>query len=376
MPFRIVRNDITKMQVDAIVNTANEAPIYSSGTDTAVYNAAGVHMLLAARQKIGYMAEGEVAITPGFNLPAKYIIHAVSPCYYDGTKGEGDKLRACYEKSLKLALENGCESIAFPLIATGSFGYPKAEAMEIALSVINSFLMDNDMVIYLVVFDNESVKLSGQIFDDVQSFIDENYVQELGCIEYAGTYDSDGCSSSLRVGTSKPTDKPTLKSIFSNRQKKGSEADSRELMEESAVSNSSAVPPTYASVPVPPRALKDIVNNIGETFQQRLFRLIDERGREDVEVYKRACKDKKFFSKVRNNVNYQPSKHTVFAFAIALELSLDETKDLLASAGFAFSPSSKFDIIMKYVFEHKIFDMYKIDCILYDFGVEQYFSCE
>ncbi len=372
MPFRIVRNDLTKMQVDVIVNTANEAPGYSSGTDTAVYKSAGVDELLAARQKVGWLAEGEVAITPGFNLSAKYIIHAVSPCYYDGTRDEEKKLRACYEKSLILALENDCESIAFPLIATGSFGYPKAEALEIALSSINRFLMDHDMMIYLVVFDDESVKLSGQIFNDVQSFIDENYIEALSSIEYGSHYESDVCSSRIKNCEDKAKDRSILRTVFLNRSRKESIDDYQELMDEPE----ECISTVYTSVPIQSRALKDIVNNIGETFQQRLFRLIDERGRDDVDVYKRACKDKKFFSKVRNNVNYQPSKHTVFAFAISLELSLDETKDLLASAGFAFSPSSKFDIIMQYVFENKIFDMYKIDCILYDFGVEHYFSCE
>ena len=177
MPFKIVRNDITKMQVDAIVNTANEKPVFSFGTDLAVYEAAGAEELLAARQKIGVLSEGEAAITPGFKLPAKYIIHAVSPVYMGGATGEAERLRSCYEKSLKLALEYGCESIAFPLIATGSFGYPKAEALEIALAAIHGFLMNEDMMVYLVVFDNESVRLSGQIFSDIEAFIDEHYVE-------------------------------------------------------------------------------------------------------------------------------------------------------------------------------------------------------
>ena len=138
MPFEIVRNDITKMKVDAIVNTANEEPIYSSGTDTAIYKAAGEDLLLAERQKIGFMNEGEVAITSGFNLPSKYIIHAVSPCYIDGASGEEDKLRQCYRRSLNLAWQNNCKSIAFPLIATGSFGYPKEEGMSIAVEEIKA----------------------------------------------------------------------------------------------------------------------------------------------------------------------------------------------------------------------------------------------
>lgn len=361
MPFKIVRNDITKMKVDAIVNTANAAPIYANGTDRAIYEAAGADKLLAARARIGVLREGEAAITPGFNLPAKYIIHTVSPLYVDGTQGEEEKLRACYEKSLQLALKYRCKSIAFPLIATGSFGYPKSEGMEIALSVIQAFLMKKDIMIYLVVFDKESVRLSGQIFDEIEEFIDENYVADRQKKEYANI-----CCSRLMDSDMKAED-------FSIREFEAKPVESLVLM------------PTLSQYPEPKRklftqaskrSLEDLMSNVGETFQQRLFRLIDERGRDEVEVYKRACKDKKFFHKIRKNVNYQPTKHTVFAFGLSLELSLDELRDLLASAGFALSPSSRFDLIMQYVFEQEIYDIYKVDCILYDFGEEHYFGCD
>ncbi len=421
MPFRIVRNDITKMQVDAIVNTANKKPVFSFGTDLAVYEAAGAEELLAARKKIGELSEGEVAITPGFKLPAKYIIHAVSPVYMGGAADEADKLRSCYEKSLKLALEYGCESIAFPLIATGSFGYPKAEALEIALAVIHSFLMNEDMMVYLVVFDNESVRLSGQIFADIEAFIDEHYVEEKAREEYFPVSD-ELCECSMRLELDACEDAKehgatcesvmldeawrdeSLKEIRSSAPLASNSiaavvltADVHEKRVKSAkkkfvTSADAMLPPALAAKPVAPaqrvemvaaksaakdskRTLEELMNNVGETFQQRLFRLIDERGRTDVDVYKGACKDKKFFYKIRNNVNYQPTKHTVFAFALSLRLSLDETKDLLASAGFALSPSSRFDLIMQYVIEHEIYDMYKIDCILYDLGEEHFFSC-
>lgn len=348
MPFRIVRNDITKMQVDAVVNTANAAPVYSTGTDAAIYEAAGAEELLAARKKIGYLEEGSAAVTPGFCLPAKYIIHAVSAAYRDGTCGEAEVLRSCYEKSLQLALEYGCQSIAFPLIATGNFGYPREEAMQIALSAIQAFLMKEEMMVYLVIFDKETVRLSGQIFDEIEAFVDENYVAEKQWAEYK-------------------TDRRRAP-VFNRIQ-----PDFCAPMPETAA----FVPGARPKPPVlPHRTLEDIVANAGQTFQQQLFRLIDERGRDEVEVYKRAGKDKKFFHKIRSNVYYQPGKHTVFAFALALELSLDETKDLLASAGYAFSPSSRFDLIMQYVFERKIYDIYKVDCILYDMGEERYFGCE
>ena len=188
MPFKIVRNDLTKMQVDAIVNTANEKPKYSSGTDTAIYKAAGEEELLAERKKIGYMNEGEVAITPGFKLPAKYIIHAVSPRYIDGNSGEEMKLRECYKKSLALAAQYQCKSIAFPLIATGSFGYPKEEGMRIALDEINAFLMKQEMLVYLVVFDTAATKLGLNLYPDLEAYIDHNYVCDKREEEYGDRY--------------------------------------------------------------------------------------------------------------------------------------------------------------------------------------------
>lgn len=188
MPFKIVRNDLTKMQVDVIVNTANSKPKYSSGTDTAVYKAAGEDELLAERKKIGYMNEGEVAITPGFQLPAKYIIHAVSPRYIDGNSGEEDRLRDCYKKSLALAVKHECKSIAFPLIATGSFGYPKEEGMRIALDEINAYLMKQDMLVYLVVFDTAATKLGLNLYPDLEAYIDHNYVCDKREEEYGDRY--------------------------------------------------------------------------------------------------------------------------------------------------------------------------------------------
>ena len=368
MPFKIIRNDITKMKVDAVVNTANPEPIYSRGTDIGIYMAAGREELLKARQEIGVLEEGDAAVTPGFALPANYIIHAVSPRYYDGTRQEADKLRFCYEKSLHLAVQHKCQSIAFPLIATGSYGFPKAEGLEIALSVIHSFLMQEDMMIYLVLFDHESVRLSGHIFEDIEEYIDENYVREKKIEEYGNH-----CESSIGNIGELPLDEDE-ELIWDNACEEPAYWDAFSNAGECA-----SMPIMSAPVPrstVPERSLEDIIAHIGETFQQRLFRLIDEKGREDVEVYKRAGKDKKFFHKIRSNVHYQPSKHTVFAFALSLELSLDETKDLLASAGFAISPASRFDLIMQYLFEQKIYDIYKIDCILYEMGETHYFGCE
>lgn len=359
MPFKVVRNDITKMQVDVIVNTASRKPGYSIGTDTAVFEAAGVENLLKTRQKIGHLKEGEVAITKGFNLPAKYIIHVISPLYIDGEHGEEEKLRACYEKSLQLAKKKRCKSIAFPLLATGNLRFPKEKGLEIALNAIQKFLLKVDMQVYLVVFDEESTRLSGYVYNDIEAYIDNKNVAKKLMDEY-GVNDRRTPITTIVERTVILSDIP-MTSVFREREEQLEQVHSMRV----------AQPRPQAK-----RSLDVIINNVGETFQQRLLRLIRERGRKEVDVYKKAGKDNKFFYKIRKNVQYQPTKHTVFAFAVSLELSLDETKDLLASAGFAIAPGNKFDLIMQYVVENEIFDIYKIDCILYDFGEEQYFSCE
>jgi len=345
---------------------------------------------LKARQEIGYLEEGTVAITPGFLLPAKYIIHAVSPWYPEESWGiernEIDEakqlLRSCYDKSLLLALENQCKSIAFPLLGTGNLGFPRELGLEIALQSIQNFLLKEDMMVYLVLFDKESVRLSGQLYDDIEAYIDEHYVRAQARAEYGDIYRN-------IVG---PPDVEERCAGASMDECLDFSVEAEKNWDEEATLPSSAAKssawggvwerkmrsmPRAAAFEGTSRSLKDLVDNIGETFQQQLFRLIDERGRDDVSVYKGACKDKKLFHKIRKNVDYQPSKHTVYAFAISLQLSLDETKDLLATAGYAMSPSNKFDVIMRYFFERKIYDMYQIDCVLYDFGEDKNcFSCE
>ncbi len=331
MPFTIVRNDITKMDVDVIVNTANEEPIYSNGVDTAVYEAAGVEELLRARREIGRLKQGDVAITPGFKLKAKYIIHAISPYYYDGSRGEADKLRLCYENSLKLAHSHGCESIAFPLISTGNYGYPKEEAMQIALNAINSFLIKSDMMVYLVVFDAESVRLSGKLFADIESYIDENYVNKSMENEY---------QTAEKYGHSvKPLDYDAVMNGRFNTS-----------MIEAAISKGE------------------------ETFRQKLFSLIDEREYTDIYIYKKANIDRKLFHKIKSNDKYQPSKSTVLAFALALELDLKNTEELLKTAGYALSTSSQYDLIIRFFIERRIYDIYKINSVLFDYG-EKCFGC-
>lgn len=331
MPLKIVRNDITKMKTDAIVNTANPRPQVGDGVDSRIYEAAGFQKLFAEREKIGVIRRGDAAATPGFNLPAKYIIHAVGTAWFDGNRGEQEILKSAYNRSLELAEELKCKSIAFPLLSSGNYGFPKEEALKIALDAINSFLMKSEMYVYLCVFDKESFGLSKIITDDIDEYIDENYADTDPCFlrrERRRFYRGDEDESELRESVAMASE-PILKSL----------------------------------------SLKELISNAGESFNQRLFRLIDERGMDDVTVYKAANLDRKLFSKIRCSDTYIPKKKTILALAAALKLNADEAADLLVSAGMAFSPSSKQDIILQYCLSHEIFDVNSINIILFEYNL-------
>lgn len=324
MPFEIVRNDIVNMKVDAIVNTANPRPIIGAGTDKAVHDKAGARLLLA-RKEIGDIAIGEAAITPAFDLDANYVIHTAGPIWRDGRSSDEALLASCFKNSLRLAKEKECESIAFPLISTGSYGFPKPLALQIAVREISSFLMENEMQIYLVVFEKQSFELSEKLFKSVSSYIDENYVSDKTSLEY---------------GTSKVR-----------------RFDYEEmLLRESSYEITSKIP-----------NLDGMLNNLDKGFSETLLYLIDRTGKKDSEIYKKANVDRKLFSKIRNNADYRPSKATAIAFAIALELSMDETDDLLARAGIALSQSNKFDVIVRYFIENKKYDIFELNSVLFEF---------
>lgn len=333
MPFQIIRNDITKVKADIIVNTANPDPIIGAGTDSAIYTAAGRDQLLAERQKIGTISPGKTVYTPTFKLSAKYIIHTVGPIWYGGEQGERDILRSCYINSLKLAVELKAQSIAFPLIATGTYGFPKSEALNIALAEIGKFLLSHDMDVILVVFDKKAFELSGEMFSSIEEYIDENYVREQREREY---YD---------YNSSSHLNKYWLR-----------------------LSNLPCAPIFYESAKSVGMSLDEMLNTDEDTFQQRLFHLIDERELDDVTVYKKANINRKVFSRIRCKPDYRPKKRTAVAFAIALELDMGQTLDLLARAEITFSPSNKFDIIISYFITNHIYDIFEINAALFKYG--------
>lgn len=356
MPFQIIRNDITKVKADAIVNTANPKPIIGGGTDSAIYAAAGKDKLLAERKKIGDIHRGDARITPAFNLSAKYVIHTVGPAWQGGENGEFDILESCYKRSLELAERKGCESIAFPLIATGVYGFPKDKALRIATATIQEFLYEHDMAVLLVVFDRKAFELSGKVYADVQSYVDENYVKRSYHREYR-----------LKAAASCNEDAEVYGSRYLLNEPESAD-DFSENCSPDGVKPLGANPMLHKNVfsdGIEAMSLDELIGNPADSFQERLFQLIDRSGLDDVTVYKKANITKKVFSDIKTKRNYKPSKKTAVAFIIALELSMDEAQDLLSRAGFTLSPSSRFDLIVGYFISHKNYDMMTINETLF-----------
>lgn len=348
MPFEIVRNDIVNMQVDAIVNTANPKPIVGYGVDAGIHKKAG-EKLLEERQKIGNIGVGEAVITSGFDLDASYVIHTVGPIWQDGNNNEEALLKKCYERSLELALDNNCESIAFPLLSAGNHGFPKPLALQIAINVFSEFLMEHEMQIYLVVFSKDAFSLSEKLFDSVQSYIDEKYIVSKTLDEYG-------------VRNKRDIREAEVEQICRELEYQRRLSVEQDLLEESSCKMSIAM-----GVDSAPDGLEDLLNDTDAGFSETLLKLIDKTGKKDSDIYKKANIDRKLFSKIRNNPDYKPSKATALAFAIALELNLDETKDFIARAGFALSHSSKFDIIIEYFISNNNYDMFEINETLFAF---------
>ena len=378
MPFKIVRNDITKMNTEAVVNTANERAVVDTGCDSAIYAAAGYDELLAyRRENIGDVPEGEVFITPGFNLNSEYIIHAVSPLYIDGESGEEEKLRNCYRKALSLADEKGIRSIAFPLISTGGFGYPKEEGMRIALDEIKAFLENHRMMIYLVVFDEKSASLGRRAYPGLEEYIDRNYVEQASDAEYNSSYSKASrnrlsLGRMLKMGISrseKAASRPREEAQGESARPRREEA-ARPRREEVFASDDMDLCEAAASFEEKHESrLEERMRHLSDTFSEYLLYLIHDKNMENAEVYKRAIVDKKTFSKIKNNVDYHPQKLTALCLCVGARLNLDESKDLLARAGYALSPCDKTDIIFSYFIENEIYDMIELDIQLEEHGL-------
>ena len=338
------------MRCDAIVNTANTKPIIGSGCDYAVYKAAGKRRLSEYREKnIGEVPEGDVFLTPGFRLPAHYIIHAVSPHYIDGVHGEEEKLRDCYRKSLSLAWEQQCRSIAFPVISTGSFGYPKEEGIRIAADEIQAFLQNHEMLIYLVVFDAQSARYGKRFDKDLQAYIDENYVGAKHHEEYSIQ------TMALRRDLDDESFSPYENDLYEDDlYEEDSDEDSEEENEFTELHESK---------------LEERMKHLSDSFSEYLLYLIEEKGMTNADVYKRALVDKKTFSKIKNHADYHPQKMTAMCLCMGAKLNLDETRDLLTRAGYALRPCDKTDIIFSYFIENQIYDMIELDIQLEEHGL-------
>lgn len=364
MPLHFVRNDIVKMKTDAIVNAANSHLAAGSGVCGAIFAAAGHADMQAACKAIGHCDTGSAVITPGFRLRAKYVIHAVGPIWMGGGYHEEALLAGAYRTALRLAETNGCGSISFPLISAGVYGYPREEALRVAVDAISAFLADHEMEVYLVLFDRASFSIGRKRTDDIQSYIDDHYTDFAGRNRRRDRLERRAQLVEQIFMAEEPHSVDSAPSAY-------------ESFEDTfpTFSAPQAMPMEPAKAPKSKpfmgfrkeRTLDELVDNLEESFSKMLLRLIDEKGMTDVEAYKRANVDRKLFSKIRNNPAYNPSKATAFAFAIALRLNLDETRDLLQKAGYSISHSSKFDVIIEYFISLGNYNIYEINEALFSF---------
>ena len=362
MPLEIVRNDITKMKVDVIVNSAHPTPEVGGGVDYAIHKAAGSE-LIAARRKIGDIATGTAFITPAFQLSAKYVVHTVGPIWQAGKRGQRTQLSDCYTKSLELALDNKCHSIAFPLISAGVFGCPAEIAIAVAVQAIREFLAEHEMKVYLVVYDRKAFRISGSLFEDVQDYLDRNYLEEIA---------EEECRAEEQNFRRKEMGLPAFGAapprVAESRMMEMDEAPAPMRIRAKKIAGDGRAKASEKAPRKTTRSLADLVNEVDDTFSEALLRLITAKDKTDPEIYKRANIDRKHFAKIRKNPNYQPSKATALAFAVALELNLDETKDFIGRAGYALSHSSKADIIVEYFIEREEYDIFTINETLVAFG--------
>ena len=330
MPLTIIRQDITKLKADAIVNAANASLLGGGGVDGCIHRAAGKELLEECRA-LGGCSIGSAKITTVYKLPCRYIIHTVGPVWHGGNSNERELLSSCYSCSLQLAVQYGCESVAFPLISSGAYGYPKAEALKVAVETISTFLDSHDMDVCITVFDRASFDIGEKLYHDIEQYIDDNYVAE-------HTDRFRGMRGSIKAMAPRPM------------------MQSQPVYYEECRSNS-----------FDESELEKRVMELDESFSQMLLRKIDELGITDVQCYKKANVDRKLFSKIRSDVGYRPSKATAIAFAISLGLDISETTELLKKAGYALSHSNKSDVIIEYFISKGIYNIFEINEALFAF---------
>ena len=399
MPFEIVRNDIANMRVDAIVNTTNPQPEIGSGVDSSIHKKAGPR-LLEARKDLGHIRVGSAAMTPGFNLAARHVIHTVTPVWQGGWHLEPLLLKRCYRRCLRLAKIAGCRSVAFPLMAAGNHGFPKDMALQIALDAFRDFLEKNEMQIYLVVFSRDAYRLSEERMQKVTSFIDDNYVDQANLQGYGagdmhtlrrnqtsailseqeawtqavtGSFDSEFEAAPADFGLF-TSDEDLFEGEYSAAPPEHLPRPCAPApMEESCAApekmhRKAAMPSLSTAAPGPRKAsLKQLLEETDAGFSETLLKLIDNTGKKDSEIYTKANVTRQHFSKIRNNPGYKPTKATAIAFAIALELDLEQTRDLIGRAGYALTKSSKFDVIIMYFIQEKNYDLFDINAALFEF---------
>ena len=362
MPLYIIRNDITKMKVDAIVNAANSSLLGGGGVDGCIHRAAGPELLAECRT-LGGCETGSAKITGAGKLSCKYVIHAVGPRWVDGRHGEKEKLTSCYRTALTLAKEHGCETVAFPLISSGIYGYPKDRALRVAVDTISDFLFENEMTVYIVIFDKKSYQISSRLYADIAEYIDDNYAE--------AALDKDRRRTVFV--RSRRLQKDSDYSDYSDYHDVDIAADATN---ESGMHESQTCEGSWMGSPAAMSAAKgagsfmsldEALSCIDESFSEMLLRKIDEKGMTDAECYKKANIDRKLFSKIRSDRLYKPSKPTAIAFAIALELTPEETKEMLMKAGFALSRSNKFDIIIEYFIRNGNYNIFEINEALFAF---------
>ena len=331
MPFSIVRNDIALVHADVLVNAANERLAAGGGVCGAIFEGAGASRMAAACAQIGRCPTGSAVTTPGFDLPCRWVVHAVGPIWRGGTHGERELLRSCYRSVFAEVARLGATSVAFPLISAGIFGYPVREALDVARAETSAFLDDHpDVEVTLVVFTRDVVAQGVALLGELREYVDDAYVENSPHL-----YDRS--------------------------------AELRELCAPEAYPTAAPAPAPAAGGPVPPDELAERLMHLDASFSEALLALIDERGLTDAQVYRRANLSRQLFSKIRSKPDYRPSKPTAVALALALGLTLPQTQELLAHAGLTLSRSSKFDVIVEFYLARGVHDVMAVNEALFAF---------